>query len=54
MSSLGKLSVMLLLGKQTLFFSRRLSDFLIIVNCRMQTHHYHHHLKQVKTTVFEE
>ena len=51
MSSLGKPSVILVLGKQTLFFSR-LSDCLIIANSKMQTHlhhHYHHNLKQVKT-----
>ena len=49
MSSLEAI-VMLVLGKQTLFFIR-LSNGLIIANCEMQTHHhhhYHHNLKQVK------
>ena len=49
MSSLEPI-VMLVLGKQTLFFIR-LSNGLIIANCEMQTHHhhhYHHNLKQVK------
>ena len=54
MSSLGKLNVMLVLGKQTLFFSH-LYDCLIIVNSKMQRHHhhhYHHNLKQVKICNF--